>query len=328
MKIGVVFELQETYTPGEQAAPDDNVEMASDDEVDYIAATLESLGHQVQLIGDVEQLTRLIARGETVDLVFNYAAGRWGAAREAHVPALLEAWRIPYTGADAFSLTISLDKAMTKHIWQSVGLPTPAFVLVADLSELDDLLPELPAFPLFVKPAREGTSKGITPESLVTSESALRRQAAFLLARYHQPVLIESFLPGSEYSVGVLDSGRAARVLGVVEVRHGVKLADSAAKKSWRLQTFAAVEDAALCAQLAELALRAYRAVDCQVIGRLDIRLDAEGRPQLLEINPNPGLHPTRSIVPAMAHRAGLSYASLLAELIELAVRRWSLKRD
>ena len=154
MKVGLVYELQEEQDIEATA------EFASGFEVEYVAETIETLGHDVTRIGDITQLVRFLASGQQVDLIFNYAAGRWGHAREAQVPALLDAMQIPYTGADAFTLTVCIDKAIIKRLWRSAGLPTPDFWLVAHRDSLSSLTDALDGFPLFVKPAREGSSKG------------------------------------------------------------------------------------------------------------------------------------------------------------------------
>jgi D-alanine-D-alanine ligase len=322
MHIGVVCELQE-HPPlrlAAAAAGDVTAEFATAWEVEYLAATLAELGHDVTIIGDVTALVSFLGRNGVVDLVFNYAAGLWGTAREAQVPSLLEALAVPYTGADAFTLTLCIDKAIVKRLWRDAGLPTPPFRLVENTSDLAGVARELGGFPLFVKPAREGSSKGISLRSVVHSEAALAAHAALLLVSY-RPLLVEQFLPGREFSVGVLGSGPTAQVLGVVEIMHdAAPLVDGLGKKAWNPQTFQPVVDLALQYELCDLALRAYHSVACWAIGRVDMRMDRAGNPQLLEINPNPGLHPTRSAMPAMARLAGLSYTQLIARLIEQAL--------
>jgi D-alanine-D-alanine ligase len=236
------------------------------------------------------------------------------------VPALLEALRVPYTGADAFTLTICIDKAIIKRLWHDAGLPTPPFRLVQDMAGLAGAASELGGFPLFVKPAREGSSKGISPRSVVQSDAALADQAALLLRSY-QPLLVEPYLSGREFSVGVLGSGQSAESLGAVEILHGATpLVDVLDKKAWAPQTFQPVGDAGLRGRLCALGLQAYRALDCRAIARVDMRMDRAGNLQLLEINPNPGLHPKRSAMPALARLAGLSYADLISRLISQAL--------
>ena len=235
---------------------DGTAEYASAYEVEYLAETIESLGHEVTRIGDITHLVRFLASGQKVDLVFNYAAGRWGHAREAQVPALLEAMQIPCTGADAFTLTVCIDKAIIKRLWRSAGLPTPDFWLVADLDSLSSLTDALDGFPLFVKPAREGSSKGIAAASIVATPEALSQRVAYLLEVYRQPVLVEHYLPGREFSVGLVGTGDTAEVLGVVEIQHeAIHLVDLAGKKAWSPQTFRPVEDRSLRHQLCDLGM-------------------------------------------------------------------------
>lgn len=311
MHVGLVYELQD------EQDIDGTAEFASVYEVGYLAETIEALGHDVTRIGNITQLVHFLGTGQRVDLVFNYAAGRWGHAREAQVPALLDAMQIPYTGADAFTLTLCIDKAIIKRLWRSAGLPTPDFSLVADLNTLSSLPDDLHGFPLFVKPAREGSSKGIAAASIVATPEALSERVAYLLKAYRQPVLIERYLSGREFSVGLLGTGDSTEVLDVVEIQHEtIHLVDLAGKKAWGPQTFHPVLDAALRHELCDLGWRAYRAVDCQAIGRVDIRMDEAQRPQLLEINPNPGLHSSRSAMPAIAVQAGLTYAHLIERLL------------
>lgn len=319
MRIGIVCEIQEQPPEhaGRAADVDAIAEFATATEVEHLASAITALGHEVITIGDFIALVRYFGRGETVDLVFNYAAGVCGSAREAQAPALLEALRLPYTGADAFTLTLCIDKAIIKRLWRAAGLPTPDFGLVSTLADVPGVASELAGFPLFVKPVREGSSKGISSRSVVHSETALQQQAAYLLKEYRQPVLVEPYLPGREFSVGVLGSGTDARVLGVVEISPGaMQFVDLLGKKAWNPRTFLPVVDVALHDDLCRLGLLAYRSVDCRSIGRVDIRLDRNGRPQLLEINPNPGLHPTRSALPAMAQFAGYTYADLIGCII------------
>jgi D-alanine-D-alanine ligase len=322
MHIGIVCELQEQppLHTGLVASIDETAEFATAWEVEQLVITLTELGHETRVIGDRAALVRFLGCGGAVDLVFNYAAGVWGRAREAQVPALLEALRIPYTGADAFTLTVCIDKALVKQLWRGVGLPATPVWTVQDRAELAGAAEALGGYPLFVKPAREGSSKGVSSRSVVHSEAELAVQASALLVHY-RPLLVEPYLPGREFSVGVLGSGSEAEVLGVIEIVHGATpLVNLLEKKAWAPATFQPVADQAQRQALCDLGLRAYQAVDCRANGRVDIRMDRAGNPQLMEINPNPGLHPTRSAMPAMARLVGWSYADLIARLVDLAV--------
>ncbi len=329
MKVGITYDLRNDYPPYVNAPPDYFAEFDTEENINYLATAIESLGHQVCRIGNVYKLVRFVADGGSADIVFNMAEGLWGRARESQVPAILEAYRIPYTGSDPLTLALCLDKALTKRLWQSAGLPTPEFCTVADMAELDQARDSLPVFPLFVKPAHEGASKGIGVESIVESDRELRARVEWVLAWYQQPALIEEFLPGREFTIGILGNGLQARVLGIGEIvlTSLDRVYGFGQKERWEARVphkLIAVESTSLKSELAELALRAYRAVGCRDLGRLEIRLDKNDNPQLLEINPIVGLHPTHASLPIIATQAGISYEELIAEILEHAINRWS----
>ena len=329
MRVGLTYDLRDDYPPYANAPPDYYAEFDTEENINHLAIAIESLGHQVCRIGNVYKLVRFIAEGGSVDIVFNMAEGLWGRAREAQVPAILEAYRIPYTGSDPLTLALCLDKAMAKQLWQSAGLPTSDFCVVSDVVELDQARENLPSFPLFVKPVHEGASKGIGVESIVESDRELRARVEWVLTRYQQPALIEEFLPGREFTIGLLGNGRQARVLGIGEVV--LTSLDSVygfgQKEGWEARVpnkLIPVESIPLKSELSELAFQAYLTIGCRDLGRLEIRLDKNGNPQLLEINPIVGLHPTHASLPIIATQAGLSYEELIAEILDHAISRWS----
>ena len=322
MHLGFVYDLQGELARDKQTVPDAEAELASPYEIQDLIANLESLGHTVTPIGDFERLLRFIAGGYTVDLVFNYAVGKHGPVREAQVPALLEALRIPYTGADPFSLALCMDKAAVKRLWREAGLPTTDFVILRRVEELATV--SLPPWPLFVKPVREGSSKGISAHSRVENDRQLREQVAYVLSTYQQPALVEPYLPGPEFSAGVVGSHHTAHPLGVVEILQSrLGYADYHDKQQWQDERFRPVKPPEFRAGLCSLALQAYQGVYCEGIGRVDIRLDQNRQPMLMEINPNPVLHAHDSSMSAIANQAGLSNVDLLASVIEMAVQRW-----
>jgi D-alanine-D-alanine ligase len=276
----------------------------------------------------VEKLVRFIVEGESVDIVFNIAEGVWGRNREAQVPAILEAWHIPYVFSDALTMTLCLDKAMAKRLFQHAELPTPDFCVISDISELSEEV-DLPDFPLFVKPIHEGTSKGIDAGSVVVSPSELSSRVEWVLDTYRQPALVERYLAGPEFTVGVLGNGPESRALGVLKV----SVLDSNDGVYGFLQkeecetrvAYTPVESTVLVDDLTKLAIKAYHVLECKDAGRVDIRLDETGNMQLLEVNPLPGLHPTHSDLPMMAPYAGLSYGDMIGEILCHSIRRWGL---
>jgi D-alanine-D-alanine ligase len=188
---------------------------------------------------------------------------------------------------------------------------------------------ELP-FPLFVKPVAEGTGKGVGPTSLVRSRAELERSCRALLARFAQPVLVETFLPGREFTVGIVGSGAAARAIGTLEVEllpgaePGV-YSYTNKERCEELVRYHLVDDAEARAAAA-LALDAYRALDCRDAGRVDLRSDGAGRPHFLEVNPLAGLHPTHSDLPIVAGLAGLGYDALIGAILASAAARAGLE--
>jgi D-alanine-D-alanine ligase len=331
LKVGMTYDLRSEYAPPENAPPDYCAEFDSKETVDYVEAALSSLGHRVHRIGNIQKLTHFLVSGKTVDIAFNMAEGLWGRSREAQVPALLEAFQIPYTFSDPLTMALCLDKAMTKRVWQQAGLPTSPFWVVIDPAELEQVTEDGLEFPLFVKPVHEGSSKGISQESIVETEQQLVEQVERVLTLYQQPALIEKlFLSGREFTVGILGNGREARVLGVLEITEVAlyRVSGFLQKEKWEIyapDTYRPLEAGPLQAQLSELGLRAYQAVGCQDAGRLDMRLDRDGNPQLMEINPLPGLHPHHCAFPVIGKHAGLSFEMLLAEVLRHAMRRWGL---
>src|SRR5690606_29019961 len=247
-----------------------------------------------------------------------------GFGRESQVPALLEAYGVPYTFSDPLVCALTLHKAMAKHVARGCGVPTPDFALVATDDEAAAITLPLP---LFVKPVAEGTSKGITAASLVRSRGELRSVCAELLREHRQPVLVERFLPGRELTVGMLGTGAAARALATLEVR----LRDGADegvysyrnKAHWReLVEYRLLEPGALRAEVERVALAAWSCLGCRDAGRVDVRLDEHGSPQMLEINPLAGLMPGHSDLPIMAELAGIDYRSLIGAIVECATER------
>jgi D-alanine-D-alanine ligase len=330
MRVGLTYDLRADYEAlglaGEEIAEFDTAETV--DEVE--GALLRQGCHPtVDRIGNVWRLTERLAKGERWDLVFNIAEGLRGRSREAQVPALLEAFAIPYTFGDPLVMAATLDKAAAKRIARDHGVPTAPFAVVArpdDAARVD-----LP-YPVFAKPVAEGTGKGITPRSKATCPRELAAVCARLLARYRQPVLVEPFLPGREFTVGILGGGGDAeppRVLGVLEI----ELLAGAEPEIYsyvnkerceELVRYRLVDDAGARAAAA-VALGAYRALEVVDAGRVDVRCDAAGAPMFLEVNPLPGLHPTHSDLPILACQVGMAYDELIGGILRGAAARHGL---
>lgn len=322
MRIGFTYDLRDDYLAKgfseEQAA-----EFDRPDTIEAIEAALRSLGHEVVRIGALAPLMRRLLDGERWDLVFNIAEGVRGPGREAQVPALLDAWDIPYTFSDPLVSALTLHKAMTKRVVRDAGIATPDFRLVATQSDVEaiDLDP-----PLFAKPVAEGTSKGIGPGSMIHSRDQLHAACTRLLAGFGQPVLVESYLPGREFTVGLLGSGAEARVLGALEVT----LTDRAEpgvyswlnKEEYDTHVVYRLADDATARLAGETALAAWRVLGCRDGGRVDFRCDADGVPRFMEVNPLPGLNPVRSDLAILARQAGWSFERLVGAIVASALGR------
>ena len=322
MRVGITYDLRDDYLAlglgEEETAEFDRLET-----IDAIDQALRDLGCATDRIGNVRSLTARLARGDRWDLVFNIAEGLQGYSREAQVPALLEAFQIPYTFSDPLALAMTLHKGMAKHVVRDSGIPTPDFIVVKayrDIAQVD-----LP-FPLFAKPVAEGTGKGISAASRLSSRPELFSQCARLLSEYRQPVLVEAYLPGREFTVGIVGTDDEARAVGIMEVI----LKDRAEQHSYsylnkkRFEEFVEYRPVVgeEADQAIEIALAAWRVLECRDGGRLDLRADAKGRIHFLEVNPLPGLHPESSDLPILCTMSGTPYKDLIRWIMESARRR------
>ncbi|MEJ5375792.1 MAG: D-alanine--D-alanine ligase [bacterium] len=322
MKIGITYDLREQYLAlgyGEE----ETAEFDQPQTIQAIQETLQELGHFVKSIGNAQSLMAHLLAGERWDLVFNIAEGLRGFGREALVPALLEAYDIPYTFSDPLVLTVTLHKPTAKRLVRDLGLPTPEFCVVESAEEIGSV--QLP-YPLFLKPVAEGTGKGITESSCVGSPQELQREALRLLTRFSQPVLVESFLPGREFTVGILGTGKNARVLGVMEVvlLEGAEVGAYSYKNKEQCERFVQYRKAegAKACEAADLALCAWRGLGCRDAGRVDLREGPDGRIQFLEVNPLAGLHPHHSDLPILCKMHDISYKELIGAIVESALSR------
>jgi len=325
------------------AAPDD--EYAEWDSAETIAAVERALarhGEVVRLEATDDFPQRL--RDARLDIVFNIAEGLRGPNREAHVPAICEFYGIPYSGSDPFTLALCLDKSRTKEILRAHAVPTADWWLVRSTSEIPALLARAAAYPLFAKPVHEGSSKGITERNLATSPAALASIVAELLERYQQPVLVETFLPGAEFTCGVLGNGAEARVLPLVGMNFDALPAGALpiygfeAKWLWDrpaepLPIFEcpARVSGSLREEIERVVLLTFSALGCRDWSRIDVRLDAAGRANVVEVNPLPGILPDaadNSCLPKAARAAGLDYDALIGACLQAAAARHGIVLD
>ena len=214
MIIGLTYDLRSEYLK-QGYSEEETAEFDRDDTIDSLEETIQNLGFETERIGNVKQLCHALTCGKRWDLVFNICEGMHGIGREAQVPALLDAWNIPYVFSGPLLLSLTLHKAMTKSVVQAAGVPTPDFHLVQ--TEEDILQVNLP-FPLFAKPLAEGTGKGIDARSVIENQEQLNAVCSDLLTRFKQPVLVERFLSGREFTVGIVGTGSRACCVGTMEI--------------------------------------------------------------------------------------------------------------
>lgn len=322
MNVGITFDSIEEYLRA-GVSRETAAEFDREETIDAIAAALRDLGHAPDIIGNIRALVKRLTGGDRWDLVFNIAEGLRGFGREAQVPALLDAYDIPYTFSDPLVLALTLHKGMAKHVMRDLGIPTPDFAVVHTPDEAGRV--RLP-LPLFVKPVAEGTSKGITSSSRVNDMRDLTARCARVITSFRQPALVEAYLPGREFTVGILGTGDRAFCLGVLEVLlhertdRGIYTFESKERYLERVTYHVAGDKAALAA--ARIALQAWRGLGCRDGGRVDIREDTAGIPNVLEINPLAGLHPVHSDLSILAAQTGTSYRDLIAAILEAALER------
>ena len=326
--------------PATPRADDIYAEWDSPETITAVEHALSGLGEVIRLEATADFPQRL--RDARPDIVFNMAEGLSGQNREAHVPAICEFFGVPYSGSDPFTLSLCLHKARTKQMLQFYSIPTAPFALVESLAEAKAVKRAgLLKYPIFAKPVQEGSSKGITERNYIRNGELLPIVAE-LLEVYEQPVLLEEFLPGAEFTCGVIGNGRDARVLPIVGIRFdalpegALPIYGFEAKWIWDrpdqpLKMFdcpAAIDDR-LRASIEQVTLRAYNALGCRDWSRIDVRLDAKGIPNIVEVNPLPGILPNpedNSCLPKAAAAAGLSYDDLIQSCVLAAAKRQGLR--
>ncbi len=322
MVVGLTYDLRKDYL-AEGFTEEQAGEFDSEETINHLQQTIEKLGYKAERIGNAKALCRQLAAGQRWDLVFNIAEGIGGRNRESQVPCMLEAYDIPYTFSDGLSCAITLDKALAKKIIQSAGIPTSSFCVVENLQDIKKINLK---FPVFVKPIAEGTGKGIDANSLVEKPQKLKEVCKYLLEKFEQPLLIEEFLPGREFTVGVLGNGDKAKTLGIMEIEipgdpNGI-YSFTAKEECEQLVNYKPYRDKALYGIMSKLAVQSHNALQCRDASRVDFRCDAEGKPNFLEINPLPGLHPSHSDLPMIATQEKMSYSDLIKMIIENAIER------
>ena len=327
MRIGLSYDLKTAVT-GQHAVDDALEEYDSPETVELIAAAFESGGHEVIRLGGGEQFLDNVRR-ERVDIVFNIAEGRGNhCSREAQIPSVLEMLGIPYTGSDPQCLAVCLDKPVTKKLVAAEGIITPKWLTITSGQELRTVSWEGFPFPAIVKPAHEGSSKGIRLSSLAYHVHQAEEEAGRILDYYRQPVMIEEFIDGDEVTVGIIGN-HTPGIVGIMRVvprrKNGHFLYSVEVKRDYlNLVDYEcpAHLDPQVMGKLAESSLKVFKALGCRDFSRIDFRVNPEGIPYFIEINPLPGLG-TYSDLIIMAKMMGWKYEEVIGAVLDAALDRY-----
>lgn len=322
MLVGLTYDLKTTYLQ-QGFTPEQVAEFDSEETIAGIESALNESGFRTGRIGNILELAQALVKGERWDIVFNIAEGYFGIGREAQVPALLDAFQIPYVFSDPMVLSLTLHKGMAKHVVKGHGIPTAPFFVIRDKEDFYNVNLE---YPLFVKPLAEGTGKGISEKSLVRNHEELSRNAGEMLARYNQPVLVEEYLPGREFTVGITGTGRDARPCGIMEImvreNIGEQIYSLHNKENYESLVSYSLPEKEITDRCYEVALKSWNALECRDGGRVDLRLDKSGVPNFIEVNPLAGLNPIHSDLPILCRMNGISYTELIFMIMQSALKR------
>ncbi|MBC8439472.1 MAG: ATP-grasp domain-containing protein [Deltaproteobacteria bacterium] len=321
MKIGLTYDLRSDYLK-QGYSLEETAEFDKESTIEGIEQAIALAGFQTERIGHVQSLMKMLLENKRWDLVFNIAEGLYGEGRESLVPALLDAYKIPYVFSGPVTLGIALNKAFAKQIVRDSDVNTPAFHVVSQLSDINEITLE---YPLFAKPISEGTGKGIDAASVINSKKELAIVCTNLLKKFNQPVLVEEFLPGREFTVGVLGSGQAAYVPGAMEIIYN--------KETENFYTYNNKENYVgrvayepvkgdLLEECKYVSLNAWRALNCLDGGRVDVKIDRTGKISFIEVNPLAGLNPVISDLPILCQLNNISYQQIIDAILKSAITR------
>ena len=308
--------LKEGYTMEETA------EFDKEETIVGIEDALHKLGHQTERIGHARKLMQGLLAGKRWELVFNICEGMYGDSRESLVPALLDAYQIPYVFSGAVTMGISLNKAFAKQIIREAGINTPPFLVV---NQPDDVKLCQLTYPLFAKPIAEGTGKGVEGRSFINNPEQLAEMCLYLLNKFKQPVLVEEYLPGREFTVGVVGNGHDARIVGAMEVIYGDGVNDIYSffnKENYEGRIHYEPVTGEWLEQCADVSLKVWNALNAYDGGRVDVRQDRFGKMSFIEINPLAGLNPVHSDLPILCRMNNIEYYQLIGMIMEAAIKR------
>lgn len=328
MRIGLSYDLKNKVPQPQEKAEDALEEYDSQETVDAIAAAIETQHHSVVKLGGGREFLQNILVQE-VDLVFNIAEGLGNyRSREAQVPSVLEMLGVPYSGSDPLCLALTLEKPLAKRLVSFAGVATPRWQVITDAKQLKEIDSAQLPLPAFVKPAHEGSSKGIRMTSRLERPDQIVSAVSELLEYYRQPVMVEEFIDGEEITVGLVGNS-PPRIVGIMRVvplkKTGYFVYSLEVKRDWEsLLTYECPAQLAprVLQDIADSSLRAFEALGCRDFARMDFRIGPDGTPYFLEVNPLPGLNPKSGDLPIMARKVGWNYEGLISAILGAALQR------
>jgi D-alanine-D-alanine ligase len=322
MRIGLTFDLRSWYIDRGYSM-DETAEFDKAETVDALESSLIQMGYETEQIGNAFQLIDALAAGKRWDLVFNICEGLYGDGRESVVPALLDQYRIPYIFSGPVIMGLSLNKHLTKIAVAAAGVPVSPGYLI---SKPEDVAGCVLDYPLFVKPVSEGTGKGITEKSLVKTSHELKAVSENILKELNQPALAEEYLPGREFTVGIIGTGDEAVAIGGMEVICANNLPYSVeVKENYKLYCQYRTLDNDIKQECFDVALKAWKALGACDAGRVDLKADRMGKICFIEANPLAGLNPVHSDLPILARMYGIEFQPLMEMIMKAAIKRLNL---
>ncbi len=323
MRIGLTYDLRSWYLERGYTM-DETAEFDKEETVAALEDVLKRLGYETERIGNVFELVEKLAAGKKWDMVFNIAEGLYGDGREFVVPALLDQYRIPYVFSGPVVMGVSLNKYLARLVVEAAGVPVSPGIIAVTARDIDNA--SALKYPLFVKPVAEGTGKGITTRSVVRDRDTLVTLVTELLEKYNQPVLIEEYLPGREFTVGVTGSGTDVKVIGGMEVICKDNLPYSVeVKENYQDIVKYLLIDNSCRDECNAVALASWRALNVVDACRVDMKADRNGRICFIEANPLAGLNPVHSDLPILSRFNGVEYDSLMEMIMNSAKKRYGL---
>jgi D-alanine-D-alanine ligase len=319
MKIGLTYDLRSWYIDRGYSI-DETAEFDKQETVDALEDSLKLMGYEPEPVGNVFQLIEALSAGRRWDIIFNIAEGLYGDGRESVVPAILDQYKIPYVFSGPVIMGLSLNKHLAKLVVAAAGVPVSPGYLITEMKDLDKCSLE---YPLFVKPVSEGTGKGITERSLVNSSEELVKMVEWILTEFRQPALVEEYLPGREFTVGIVGDGEETIAIGGMEVICANNLPYSVEVKE-NYQNYCSYKplDADIIDECKSVALRAWKALDAVDAGRVDLKADRYGKICFIEANPLAGLNPIHSDLPILSRMYGIEYQTLMEMIMKTAIKR------